>query len=82
MLQVITSVRQTLLNFFWRVLAFFKASLLFSTGTLIMGVLMLELATIRISLRLTHKKQENFTLNTNKDKTGHNTASKPPLLRF
>lgn len=54
MLQVVTSVRQTLLNFFWRVLAFFRASLLFSTGTLIMGVLMLELATIRISLRLTH----------------------------
>lgn len=49
---LLTSARQTLVSFFLRVLALFKAFLLFSTGTLIMGVLMLELATIRISLSL------------------------------
>lgn len=47
-----TSARQTLVSCFRSVLALFKAFLLFSTGTLIMGVLMLELATIRISLSL------------------------------
>lgn len=49
---IFTSARQTLVSFLRRVLALFKAFLLFSTGTLIMGVLMLELATIRISLSL------------------------------
>lgn len=55
---VLTSARTTLQSFFRRVLALFRAFLLFSTGTLIMGVLMLELATIRISLRLWVDKQE------------------------
>lgn len=57
-----TSARQTLLSFFRSVLALFKAFLLLSTGTLIMGVFILELATIRISLslrdRMRHAKTE------------------------
>lgn len=50
--RIFTSARHTLVSFFLRVLAFFMAFLLLSTGTLIIGVLMLELATIRISLSL------------------------------
>lgn len=48
----LTSARQTLASFFRSVLALLRALLLFRTGTLIMGVLMLELATVRISLSL------------------------------
>lgn len=58
---MITSERQTLLNFFWSIFAFFSAFLLFSTGMLIIGVLMLELATISISLRLTHMERRKLT---------------------
>lgn len=50
--QTLTSAKQTLVSLLRSVLALFKAFLVFSTGTLIMGVLMLELATIRISLSL------------------------------
>lgn len=50
--RLLTSARQTLASFFRSVLALLRALLLLSTGTLIMGVLMLELATMRISLSL------------------------------
>lgn len=61
---ILTSARQTLVSFLRSVLALFKAFLLLSTGTLIMGVLILELATIRISLSLwnrqTHTESETW----------------------
>lgn len=54
----LTSARETLVSFLRSVLALFKAFLLLNTGTLIMGVLILELATIRISLSLWDRRQE------------------------
>ena len=48
----LTSVRHTRVNFFFRAFTLFRAFLVWNTGTLIMGVLMLELAIIRISLNL------------------------------
>lgn len=56
---ILTSARVTLASFFRSILARFKAFLLFSTGMVIMGVLMLEPATIRISLSLSSGQKNN-----------------------
>lgn len=61
---MLTSAKHTLVSIFLSVFAFFRAFLVFRTGTLIIGVFMLELATIRISLSLkiqTQKQVEEKT---------------------
>lgn len=47
-----TSAKHTLLSFFFRVFTLLRAFLVFRTGMLIIGVLILELAIIRISRSL------------------------------
>lgn len=50
--EIITSPRHTLVSCFFRLFTFFSAFLVLNTGTLIIGVLMLALATMRISRNL------------------------------
>lgn len=54
--ETITSPKHTLVSCFFRCLTLFNAFLVWNTGTLIMGVLMLALATMRISLNLSQNK--------------------------
>lgn len=54
--ETITSPRHTLVSCFFRLFTFFSAFLVLNTGTRIMGVLMLALATMRISLNLSQNK--------------------------
>lgn len=50
--ETVTSPRHTLVSCFFRLFTLLRAFLVLNTGTLIMGVLMLALATMRISLNL------------------------------
>lgn len=54
--EIITSPRHTLVSCFFRLFTFFSAFLVLNTGTLIIGVLILALATMRISRNLSWNK--------------------------
>lgn len=54
--ETITSPKHTLVSCFFRLFTRFSAFLVLNTGTLIMGVLMLALATMRISLNLSQNE--------------------------
>lgn len=70
----ITSPKHTLVSCLFRLFTLFSAFLVLSTGTLIMGVLMLALATMRISLSLSQNKGTS-------DHRGHpDSPSVRPLL--
>lgn len=54
--ETLTSPKHTLVSCFFRLFTLFSAFLVLSTGTLIIGVLMLALATMRISLNLSQNQ--------------------------
>lgn len=54
--ETVTSPKHTLVSRLFRLFTLFSAFLVLSTGTLIMGVLMLALATMRISLNLSQNE--------------------------